>query len=150
MKQVKDLKVGDILYYVYSTYCLGILKVSEITVSLKNTRYKIKMQDIRNNLLFDTMYLNKDQTEAHTDLGTVYINHKDVKDLLEKIKEEVEDALQMISQRKARNIEWDTDNDDNIYLPAEVDIPIGIEDDRIADYLSDKYGFLVSSFELKK
>jgi hypothetical protein len=50
---------------------------------------------------------------------------------------------------KATNIKWVTDGAD-VNLPTEVEIPIEIEDDddKIADFLSDEYGFLVESFSL--
>ena len=57
---------------------------------------------------------------------------------------------------KAVNIEWCLDNDDyinlneqDILLPTEVDIPYGVEEDEVADYLSDEYGYLVNSFEIE-
>jgi hypothetical protein len=50
---------------------------------------------------------------------------------------------------KATNIKWVTDGED-VTLPSEVEIPSQIEgdDDAIADYLSDAYGWLVDSFSL--
>lgn len=57
---------------------------------------------------------------------------------------------------KAHKILWDTSGDNryedsaDVCLPDEADIPSHISEDEVADYLSDKYGFLVSSFELKK
>jgi hypothetical protein len=50
---------------------------------------------------------------------------------------------------KATDIKWVTDGAD-VNLPTEVEIPTGIEndDDEIADFLSDEYGFLVESFSL--
>ena len=57
---------------------------------------------------------------------------------------------------KAVNIDWCLDNDDyinlneqDILLPTEVDIPYGVEEDEVADYLSDEYGYLVNSFEIE-
>ena len=47
-------------------------------------------------------------------------------------------------------IEWETDGMD-IDLPEEVEIPLGIDvhdDDAIADYLSNTYGFLVNSYSV--
>lgn len=57
---------------------------------------------------------------------------------------------------KAYKILWDTSGDNcyedgaDVCLPDEADIPSHIRENEVADYLSDKYGFLVSSFELKK
>jgi hypothetical protein len=43
---------------------------------------------------------------------------------------------------------WETDgmSIDEIGLPTEVDVPNNIEENEIADYLSDEYGYLVESF----
>jgi hypothetical protein len=57
---------------------------------------------------------------------------------------------------KAVNIDWCLENDDyinlneqNILPPTEVDIPYGVEEDEVVDYLSDEYGYLVNSFEIE-
>ena len=57
---------------------------------------------------------------------------------------------------KAVNIDWCLDNDDYINVneqdilpPTEVDIPYGVEEDDVVDYLSDEYGYLVNSFEIE-
>lgn len=50
----------------------------------------------------------------------------------------------------ANRIKWETDGSDTL-LPKEVEIPgsIDIHDDNaIADYLSDTYGYLVESFSV--
>lgn len=52
-------------------------------------------------------------------------------------------------ERKAVNIEWDTDEEE-ADLPSEVDIPWDIFDDDITDYLSDKYEFFVSDYEVEE
>ena len=44
-------------------------------------------------------------------------------------------------------IKWETDGYE-VSLPTEVDVPDTIEEDEIADYLSDEYGWLVESFAL--
>ena len=52
------------------------------------------------------------------------------------------------------NIKWDLTDDvyeyniDDCDIPTMVDIPSNIEDNDIADYLSNEYGFLVKSFEI--
>lgn len=49
---------------------------------------------------------------------------------------------------KVSNIIWETD-DVEIDLPTEVEVEDGLDDDdAIADYLSDTYGWLVISFTL--
>ena len=45
------------------------------------------------------------------------------------------------------NIIWETDGEE-VNLPTEVEVEDGMDDDAIADYLSDTYGWLVSSFAL--
>jgi hypothetical protein len=47
---------------------------------------------------------------------------------------------------KIKNIDWETDGE-VVNLPTEVDLPDGIEEDAIADALSDEYGWLVVSYE---
>lgn len=57
---------------------------------------------------------------------------------------------------KAVNINWDIDRDDYINLaeqdmlpPTEVELPDDIrDDDDIADWLSDNYGWCVNSFDI--
>lgn len=51
----------------------------------------------------------------------------------------------------ATNIIWDTDGDDKIILPDEVEIPDDVtpdDYDSIADYLSDLTGFCVVNFSV--
>lgn len=45
------------------------------------------------------------------------------------------------------NIKWVTDGED-VDLPTEVEVPDNMEDDEIADFLSDTYGWLVEGFSL--
>ena len=45
------------------------------------------------------------------------------------------------------DIVWDTDGE-NVELPTEVEIPNDIEEDEIADYLSDEYGWCIESFNV--
>lgn len=50
---------------------------------------------------------------------------------------------------KAINIEWDVDYlEDLENLPQEIEIPNGIEDDEISDYISDYTGFCHKGFKL--
>ena len=51
--------------------------------------------------------------------------------------------------RRVTDIVWCADPDGGFgedELPTEVDIPADVEDDKIADYLSDTYGYLVDAF----
>lgn len=50
---------------------------------------------------------------------------------------------------KVYNIVWETDGYE-VDLPKEIDLPNNFDGDRIADYLSDEYGFLVNSFNIYK
>jgi hypothetical protein len=56
---------------------------------------------------------------------------------------------------KAVKIVWDIDRDDYINLseqdmlpPTEVELPDDIQEDDIADWLSDNYNWCVNSFEI--
>lgn len=50
---------------------------------------------------------------------------------------------------KAKNIQWDTDPDDEVGLPTEIDIPEGlVDEDEISDYLSNLTGFCHKGFEI--
>lgn len=53
---------------------------------------------------------------------------------------------------KAVNIMWDVDYDEDMnYLPTEVELPKEMTDEEeIADYLSDTYGFCHEGFNLIK
>ena len=53
---------------------------------------------------------------------------------------------------KAINIEWDVDNEEELYdLPTEVEIPNGMTDDEeISDYISDVTGYCHKGFYLEK
>ena len=48
---------------------------------------------------------------------------------------------------RVTNIIWDTDGE-SVDLPTEVDIIDNIDNDEVADYLSDEYGYLVESYFL--
>lgn len=51
-------------------------------------------------------------------------------------------------KRFASNISWDTESEnvESNNIPSSVEIPECVDDDDIADYLSDKFGFTVMSF----
>lgn len=53
---------------------------------------------------------------------------------------------------KAVDIKWDTEGDNELLktLPKEMDIPEGLTDDGISDYLSEVTGFCHHGFELVK
>ena len=54
------------------------------------------------------------------------------------------------SARYAANIDWETDGDDEVKkeLPKKVEIPQDVTEDTVADWLSDKYGWLVNSVSI--
>lgn len=54
------------------------------------------------------------------------------------------------SARYATNIDWETDGDDKVKkeLPKKVEIPQDVTEDTVADWLSDKYGWLVNSVSI--
>jgi hypothetical protein len=43
------------------------------------------------------------------------------------------------------DITWVTDGED-VTMPTEVEVPNDLDEEEIADYLSDEYGFLIDSF----
>ena len=49
---------------------------------------------------------------------------------------------------KVISVDWDTDgmDEEELDLPNEVEIPIGIDDDQVSDWLSDIYGFCVKGW----
>ena len=46
-------------------------------------------------------------------------------------------------------VEWDTDGEEVDDLPSEVEIPYDVEEDDIADWLSDEFGYCVESFSVE-
>lgn len=52
---------------------------------------------------------------------------------------------------RAIDIKWDTDGDEEVLktLPTEMDIPNGIDEEGVADWLSDETGFCVFGFVLE-
>lgn len=172
MKKAKDLKIGDIVFHINSVYGVHILKIEDIIVSLKNERYRITLKDVNNEATWYPILTSKDDTQADTNFGTIYFEAKEVIDILETVKKEIKETLKDIkgllrihlppkdgsipaySHRTAVLIQWDTgenlENEEKPDLPTEVNIPEDISEDEIADYLSDKYGFLVSSFQIQK
>lgn len=46
-------------------------------------------------------------------------------------------------------VEWDTDGEEVDDLSSEVEIPYDVDEDDIADWLSDEYGYCVESFSVE-
>lgn len=56
------------------------------------------------------------------------------------------------SRAYAVDIVWDTDSEDeeDIGLPSRVEIPFFVDDEEIADFLSDEYGYCVFGFNIEQ
>ena len=53
--------------------------------------------------------------------------------------------------RKATNIQWSTNDSHALeYLPNEIEIPVGMEEDAISDYLSEQTGYLHEGYVLEQ
>ena len=50
----------------------------------------------------------------------------------------------------AVDIKWDTDGEDIKDLPERVEIPFFVDDEEIADFLSDEYGYCVFGFIIEQ
>ena len=73
-----------------------MLKIQDIIVSLKNERYKITLKDVNNEATWYPILTSKDDTQADTDFGTIYFEAKEVIDILETVKKEIEETLKDI------------------------------------------------------
>lgn len=64
----------------------------------------------------------------------------------------VSDLLKLRTEkrRKVTDIKWDTDGECVAGLPGEACVPDDIDENEVADYLSDKYGFCVESFSFSE
>ena len=49
---------------------------------------------------------------------------------------------------RVKEIDWETDGVE-VELPTAVTVPSDLEEDEIADYLSDQYGWLVNGFVME-
>jgi hypothetical protein len=90
----------------------------------------------------DGYEIELDEPEGFVKVGHIsgVINKKEVPDLLS-------------NHRKATNIQWDIDPEDDggVALPNEITIPNDIEDgEAISDYISDVTGFCHKGFELEE
>ena len=54
-------------------------------------------------------------------------------------------AARFMAEMQITDIDWETDDED-VDLPSTVMVPSDLEEDEIADYLSDNYGWLVNGF----
>ena len=48
------------------------------------------------------------------------------------------------------DINWDTDGEKIDNLPNSIIIPHAVDDDDIADYLSDRFGFCIFDFKIRR
>lgn len=79
------------------------------------------------------------------------IDNEDYDFILEKYDYDVmKDYLK--SRAYAVDIVWDTDGEDeeDLGLPSRVEIPFFVDDDEIADHLSDEYGYCVFGFNIEQ
>ena len=91
------------------------------------------------------------------DVSNFDLNHLD-KQYLEfddgsqmKVVEKNNDLYGMPYRYRASNIQWDVDEEEDLEeLPDSMDIPQGMDEDEIADYLSDQTGFCHDGFELEE
>ena len=51
-------------------------------------------------------------------------------------------------QRLATDIDWDTDGEEIDWLPKQCFVPPDLDDDEVADWLSDRFGFCVNGFSI--
>ena len=51
-------------------------------------------------------------------------------------------------QRLATEIDWDTDGEEIDWLPKQCVVPPDLDDDEVADWLSDRFGFCVNGFSI--
>lgn len=60
-----------------------------------------------------------------------------------------EDWVNIEPTARIVTVDWDVDDEaDLANLPATVEIPGKVPDDKVADWLSDKYGFCVNGFTI--
>ena len=52
---------------------------------------------------------------------------------------------------KVTNIEWDVDRAEDLeFLPTEIDVPDGLDEDEISDYITDLTGFCHKGFVIER
>ena len=52
---------------------------------------------------------------------------------------------------KITNIEWDVDEAESLnFLPTEIDVPDGLDEDEISDYITDFSGFCHKGFVIER
>lgn len=94
-------------------------------------------------------------------------NHEDIEDALRIVAEEISEGntsgmigyssddweLERLDEDEEEtrevSVAWDTDGEENPYLPERVDVPTSvIDEDNVAYWLSDHYGFCVTSYSV--
>ena len=122
-------------------------------------------EEVENGLSFE--YSNEDLEIAGCDLKTLEAEETPVGDYLcSLVKEHMSELIELLKSyeiseddskyelketaRYATNIDWETDGDDEVKkeLPKKVEIPQDVTEDTVADWLSDKYGWLVNSVSI--
>lgn len=107
MKKVKDLKVGDIVYGLYDSSRLRLLKVKEnkevkpYTENSPFVRYEVVLVEMDNSM-WDTFNLYSDKTEFDdndiTGFLIYYLNKESVKELLNDTLNEVNESLKLLEE----------------------------------------------------
>lgn len=122
-------------------------------------------EEVENGLSFE--YSDEDLELAGCDLKTLEAEETPVGDYLcNLVKEHMSELIELLKSyeiseddskyelnetaRYATNIDWETDGDDKVKkeLPKKVEIPQDVTEDTVADWLSDKYGWLVNSVSI--
>ena len=140
-------------------------ETSGLEVNYYSTIDIIDDEDVRNGLSFE--YSDEDLELAGCDLKTLEAEETPVGDYLcSLVKEHMSELIELLKSyeiseddskyelnetaRYATNIDWETDGDDEVKkeLPKKVEIPQDVTEDTVADWLSDKYGWLVNSVSI--
>ena len=100
---------------------------------------------------YDSDEVNKRLADAYPDIFGVNESAK-LNELLKSYEISEDDSKYELKEtaRYATNIDWETDGDDEVKkeLPKKVEIPQDVTEDTVADWLSDKYGWLVNSVSI--
>lgn len=146
--------------------------------SISHTKILIKEEDLVNESITEKLSNKKlrESEEQKPNYVMFYLNGKELggHDLANEFEGERESARELFAyennvkpeeievrevyreseskKRYAYDIDWETDGDEEVKkeLPTKVRIPEDIDKDSVADWLSDKYGWLVNSVSLEE
>ena len=94
MKKIKDLKMSDVCYSVYENGNLELLYLLNIHHD-KETHMNILIFQNRYNQVY-TFYQFPDKSYIINELNTVYLNKQDAINELNKIKERIDESLDIL------------------------------------------------------